>query len=319
MRNKKGISLISLIVTIVVLIILASIGIYLGYEHNIKKATFTKVYNEMKEVSEAVKERALENKIDSVAYPYVGTKLTEDNAIDINGVTYGDGYYLVTAKEMSTSLGLTNVTRDYVVNYSSGQVVSKNAIYLNEKSIYTLNELIESELQGEFMSQVGEYDEEKGVNKPIVTSGMIPVKYSSIYNSWVVTSEDDTEWYDYSATANQWANVMLLDDLELEGMTNEEVRASNKEALVGKNVTKEGSAFVWIPRYTYKESGGNTEIVYSKLLEDYTEDGYIKHPAFYFGEYTGAETDATPNSGYKPNGNELTGIWLSKYSAGYDS
>lgn len=319
MRNNKGISLITLIVTIVVLIILASVSIYFGYEHNLNKATFTKIYTEMKEVSEAVKERALENRIDNIAYPYVGTKLTEDNTLEVNGVIYGEGYYLLTPEDMSKGLGLTNVTREYVVNYSNGEVVSKKAIYLNEKSLYTLDELIRNELEGELLEQTGEYNDAKGVNKPIVTSGMIPVKYSNIYNSWIVTTEDDAEWYDYSATANQWANVMLLDDLELDGMTNEEVRVSNKEALVGKKVAKEGSAFVWIPRYTYKENGGNTQIVYSKLIEDYTQEGYIKHPAFYFGEYTGAETDATPNSGYRPGGKEVTGIWISKYSAGYDN
>lgn len=317
MRNKKGISLITLIITIVVLIILAGISIFIGYEYSINKANFAKIYNEMKEVSNAVKERGLENRLDNVSYPFVGKKLTEDDSIEVNGVIYGDEYYLVTGQEISSSLGVKNVTRDYVVNYSTGEVISKNPIYLDEKPLYTLDEVIKNQLDNELLEQVGEYDAAKGVNKPIVTSGMVPVKYSNIYSSWVVTTEDDVEWYDYSATANQWANVMLMDDLELEGMSNEAVRTTNKEALKGKLVTKEGSSFVWIPRYTYKESGGNIQIVYSKLTNDYTQDGYIKHPAFYFGEYTGAETDATPNSGYKLGGKEVTGIWLSKYEAGY--
>lgn len=319
MRNKKGISLITLIITIVVLIILASISIFVGYEYNINKANFTKIYNEMKEVSNAIQERQVENRLDNTIYPLVGKKLTTTDTIEINGVTYGDGYYLVTPEEMASSLGLSNVTRDYVVNYSTGEVISKNAILLESKQIYTLEELIRSELDNELLAQTGEYDEEKGVNKPIVISGMLPVKYSDIYNAWVVTSEDDEEWYDYSVAVNQWANVMLMDDIELDGMTNDEVRKSTKESLVGKKVKKEGSAFVWIPRYTYKEESSGISVVYSKLTTDYTQDGYIKHPAFYFGEYTGAETDTTPNTGYKNGGKELTGIWLSKYEAGYES
>lgn len=319
MRNKKGISLITLIITIVVLIILASISIFVGYEYNINKATFTKIYNEMKEVSSAIQERQVENRLDNTIYPLVGKELNEDDAIEINGVKYGTGYYLVTPKEMASSLGLSNVTREYIVNYSTGEVISKDVILLDNKPIYTLEELIKNQLDTELLAQTGEYDEEKGVNKPIVVNGMIPVKYSDIYNAWVVTSEDDDGWYDYSATANQWANVMLMDDIELEGMTNDAVRKCRKESLVGKKVTKEGSSFVWIPRYTYKEESSGVSVVYSKLTTDYTQDGYIKHPAFYFGEYTGAETDTTPNTGYKTGGKELTGIWISKYEAGYEN
>lgn len=318
MRNKKGISLITLIITIVVLLILASISIFIGYEYNINKANFTKIYNEMKEVSSTIQERQVENRLDNTIYPLVGKKLTTADAIEINGVTYGEGYYLVTPEEMASSLGLSNVTREYIVNYSTGEVISKDVILLDNKPIYTLEELIKNQLDTELLAQTGEYDEEKGVNKPIVVNGMIPVKYSDIYNAWVVTSEDDDEWYDYSATANQWANVMLMDDIELEGMTNDAVRKSRKESLVGKKVTKEGSSFVWIPRYTYKEESSSVSVVYSKLTTDYTQDGYIKHPAFYFGEYTGAETDTTPNTGYKTGGKELTGIWISKYEAGYE-
>lgn len=316
MRNNKGISLITLIITIVVLIILAGIGIYTGYTSNVRKATFTKIYSEMKEISSAVKQREMENKLDNIKYPYLGEKLTDDDFIQINGVNYGSGYYLVTSEQI-VSLGVSNVDRDYIVNYSTGEVVSKEPIYIENQPLYTLEDLIQNELDIEVLTKQGEYDEVKGVNKPIVTEGMIPVKYSTVYNAWVVTTEDDPEWYDYSATAKQWANVMLMDDLELDGLTNEQVRKNAKTSLVGKKVTKEGSAFVWIPRYTYKEEDGS--VVYSKLTTDYIQDGYVKNPAFYFGEYNGAEADTTPNSGYKAGGKELTGIWVSKYEAGYDS
>ena len=315
MRNNKGISLITLIITIIVLIILAGIGIYTGYTNNIRKATFTKIYSEMKEISSAIKQRDMENKLDNIRYPYVGQKLAADDFIQINGVNYGSGYYLVTSDQI-VSLGVSNVARDYIDNYSTGEVVSKEPIYIGNQPLYTLEDLIQNELDIEVLTKQGEYDEVKGVNKPIVSQGMVPVKYSTAYNAWVVTTEDDPEWYDYSASAKQWANVMLMDDLELDGLTNEQIRSSAKTSLAGKKVTKEGSSFVWIPRYTYKEEDGS--VVYSKLTTDYTQDGYVKNPAFYFGEYNGAETDATPNSGYIGGGKELTGIWVSKYKATYD-
>ncbi|MBR2430968.1 MAG: hypothetical protein IKK43_01100, partial [Clostridia bacterium] len=301
---------------IIIIIIIASVVIYSGFQKNVNKATFTKIYSEMQEVSTAVQERHAAHRINSSAYPYVGTKLTDDDnpLILINGIKYGDGYYAVTKEQIALELGVENVTRDYIVNYDTGEVISREPIYMGNKELYTIQDLIENELKGELLTKVGEYNEEKGVNKPILAEGMIPVKY--VAGRWVVTNEDDVEWYDYSADINMWANVMLLDDIELQGMSNDEIRNSSIADLQGEIVSKEGSMFVWIPRYTYKEVGGSYEIVYSKLTTDYVADGYVKNPAFYFGEYNGA-TDVEPNSGYKGGGKELMGIWVSKYSAGY--
>ena len=146
---------------------------------------------------------------------------------------------------------------------------------------------------------------------------MIPVKL--VRGQWQVTSTDDKEWYDYAVSGTgpiRYANVMLLDDIELsDGDTtirNEKVRTMNIDSMVGKNVIKEGSMFIWIPRYTYK---GN-EVVYSKLTVDYTQNGFVKNPAFYNGQCTGATTENN-NTGYVAGGKELTGIWISKYEASY--
>ena len=46
-------------------------------------------------------------------------------------------------------------------------------------------------------------------NAPVVTDGMTPVKYKN--NCWIVTTEDDVEWYNYEN--GRWANVMLSDGL----------------------------------------------------------------------------------------------------------
>jgi hypothetical protein len=92
----------------------------------------------------------------------------------------------------------------------------------------------------------------------------------------------------------------------------------NPQNRVGLKIESEGSMFVWIPRYTYKDNGPGQpqSIVYSKLTNDYTLNGYIKSPAFYFGEYKGA-TAENDNEGFVAGGRELTGIWISKYEAKY--
>lgn len=313
--NRKGLSMISLMITIAVIIIIASIVIYQGFSKSMDQAVFSKVYNEMNEVTTAISERNAAHKINNLSYPYVGTKLTDATAITANGISYGEGYYLVSREDFVNSLRVTNVTRDYIVRYDTEEIISKDPIYIGEKAIYTIEQLVENELNGELITKEGEYDKDKGVNKPILTRGMIPVKYVS--GAWVVTNEDDPDWYDYSADVNKWANVMLLDGIEIQGMTNSEVRNSTIDDMQGKEVSKESSQFVWIPRYTYKEAGEKYDVVYSKLTSDYLANGYLKNPAFYFGEYTGAETDTSPNTGYKAGGKELMGIWISKYDAGY--
>jgi hypothetical protein len=87
--------------------------------------------------------------------------------------------------------------------------------------------------------------------------------------------------------------------------------------LIGEKVTTMGSMFVWIPRYTYKIDPVTQEISirFSRLLVDNTNDGYIKHPSFYYGGYSGG-SDINPNGGYSANGLELPGIWMSKFEAG---
>ena len=133
---------------------------------------------------------------------------------------------------------------------------------------------------------------------------MVPVK--RVGSDWVVTNVDDTEWYDYASTdvsgtmGNLWANVMLMDEIEVAGMTNEAVRNATISELEGNVVTTEGSMFVWIPRYSRGLVDSQMQIVYSRLTEDY---------------FKGAAN--TVAGAFEDNGIELTGIWVSKYDAGY--
>ena len=77
---------------------------------------------------------------------------------------------------------------------------------LDEIDSYLKNELGGSNADGDIDL---EYNSEKGVNKPKLTEGMIPVKYNASSEKWVITNENDEEWYDYNN--KQWANIMLSD------------------------------------------------------------------------------------------------------------
>lgn len=324
MKNNKGISLMSLIIVIIVIIILAAIALGNGFNKNIDEAAFSKMYNEFIEVENAVAQRGYEHKLDASVYPYENTKkYSNEDSITINNITYGEDYFLLTPQDLE-KLGVTGATREYVANYTTGEVILKEPYYWKEKEFYSKKDMLEGYTNNSNITEA-EYDEKKGVNKPLLLDGMLPVKYNG--SNWVVTSATDEEWYDYSLDSSggplRYANVMLMDDTKVRDssgtiLSNEKIRGMNIENLIGMEVVTEGSMFIWIPRFTYKiESDGTKSIVYSNLTKDYTSNGYTKSPAFYYGEYTGAESTEKKNTGYVAGGKELTGIWVSKYESGY--
>ena len=324
-NNNKGVSLVALVIVIILLILLAGIVLYnfLSEGGTQDKALKAKILEEFIQIEDAVKLRGqVEYKTAPDAYPLEGRALStiSGDSYMIRSIVYGDGYYYLTAKDLQ-KLGLSTTMHEYIVNYETGEVITVEPYIINSRKIYTRKDLIEEET-GNAVTALVEYDEKKKVNKPVLYSGMIPVKRDGAY--WVVTTTSDDDWYDYASSDSgptRYANVMMLDDVTLiddEGneYTNEDVRGMSLDNMAGKKVVQEGSMFIWVPRYTYKIESGGTSIVYSKLTQDYVLDGYIKVPAFYRGEYEGATAD-NDNNGYDAGGKELTGFWISKYEAKY--
>lgn len=322
MNNQKGISLVALIVTIIVIIILAAIVINSNFNKTIDDASFTRRVSEMTEVYDAITQRGIEHRIDENMYPYIGTALHDTDPTVVNGIKYGDGYYYIETDAQKKNLNLERVVGNYIANYENGEIISTTKIVYEGKDYYKLSDISGAVQGGSIATANGEYSEVKGVNIPILSDGMVPVK--KVNDKWVATSEDDDEWYDYAT--GKYATIMLMDELELSTASNYELRQMTRSEInelvndsTPDEITVQGSTFIWIPRYTYKDDGnGNIEIVYSNLIKDYTEDGYVKSSAFYFGGYNGAESDIEPNSGYVGGGVELTGIWVSKYEAGFN-
>ena len=292
MKKNSGISLMSLVITIVVILILAGLSIYYGTRENINTAYSADMYTEILNVSEAAKQRFLTHRMDANRYPYVGTQLTDSNPKVVNNISYGDGWYLL-SPEQTLELNLENVTNEYIINYLTGEVVSIKPIVHDDEDYYTLDEL--KKVIGEEETPVSEdlYDVAKGINKPILVEGMIPVR--NVNGKWLVTNEDDDRWYDYSAENKVWANVMLLDEITISGYSNEDVRNASLAELDGREVTTNGSMFVWLPRHT----SNGTSVVYSRLLDDYTKDGY------------------SLTSSFVKDSHQVTGLWISKYDSDY--
>ena len=149
------------------------------------------------------------------------------------------------------------------------------------------------------------------VNKPKLMTGMTAIKFNdptgdekASEGSVVKTTDTDTAWYDYDA--KKWANAQ----------------------------TEDGSMWVWIPRFAYRvnKSTQTFDVVFLEGTTDYyyengerkeakrqktenetidTTTGYTVHPAF-----TNESSINYANGGWDK---ELTGIWVSKFEAGYAS
>ena len=129
----------------------------------------------------------------------------------------------------------------------------------------------------------GSYNDDKGVNTPNIGEGMTPIKWNG--STWIETTGNDPEWYDY--TAKKWANAK----------------------------TSDGSMWVWIPRYAYSitsgyhsSTAGTIEVEFMKGLTNETSTGrksfnnasgqgnWNIHPAFNYGQ-------------------TVSGIWVAKFEA----
>ena len=184
---------------------------------------------------------------------------------------------------------------------------SQNA---EENQAKTLNEY-EDELNKYISGTKQATDWTGKVNKPKLMTGMTAIKFNDptgdekvSEGSVVKTTDTDTAWYDYDA--KKWANAQ----------------------------TEDGSMWVWIPRFAYRvnKSTQTFDVVFLEGTTDYyyengekkeakrqktenetvdTTTGYTVHPAF-----TNESSINYANGGWDK---ELTGIWVSKFEAGFAS
>ena len=160
-----------------------------------------------------------------------------------------------------------------------------------------------SEYEKEIVKQDAEGIWDGKVNKPDLMSGMSAIYFDN-NKATKVGNTDKDKWYSYND--KEWANAQ----------------------------TEDGSMWVWIPRYAYRinKSTKTCDIVFLIGTSDnyYDKDGkvqtaqrqtsngqtiktdgeaYTVHPAF-----TNESNIGYVNGGWKK---ELTGIWVSKFEAGY--
>ena len=275
MKNSKGMSVISLVVTVIVIVIITSITMYTGIgaiSSTRKKGAVDKldvICNAIRKSDELLNHEDME-----------AMELNYDELRKLELEKYYDEKYPIYLTKETVNTG------SKIESVYSLKMYNKDLEYA--KTSFTTTRLFEKN------NVEVSFDEEKGVNRPLVYPNMYPL---TIDGESVVSDVYEDNWYNYNNTAPIFAK-MKYD-------TNNDGKIDDEE-----------ETYVWIPRFAYSiqeyYNGYNNptkvstdvpssaiKIVFLRENTNYMVNnevlptGYIVHPAF------------------TSNGNNYSGIWVS--------
>lgn len=292
MKNNKGISVIALIITIIVLILIASITIYTG-GNMIEQSRIRMANDRLSTVAAAIASHEEEL---GFAHIVVGTTSGDFRLLGV------DDYEIMGLEDYKNDEQMPPIyvmksagdssTNEKVYQLKTPKIVRINSNYEEEDYVYQTYTFYDGTNHQNIKV---EFDTVKGVNRPLLTEDMMAVKMyyddeGSIYSEPVKDIYDE-DWYDYSNVSPNWANVKMNDN----------------------------RYYVWIPRFAYKiqefYAGTNyshipasaISIVFLKETTNYMANeevlpaGYQVHPAFKYPDSNGNMID-------------VPGFWVSKYN-----
>lgn len=338
MKSNKGVTLVALVLTVVLLIILTfTITINVDqYGEQKMKTNFEKdmvaLREEINQYYARVKELPIINRYTNIEM-LQDIKNVNDNdkyyVIDLGlldvKLNYGKDYNIIKEKDLNEEI--VDILDIYIINEQSHTIYYPKGITYNGETHYKSTNQYSQIENIFFTTESQSYNISKRVNKPELLAGMTPIKFvmptEDNMGSTIITNEQDENWYEYGTSyeTKRWANVK----------------------------TRDGSMWVWIPRYAYKityytdntysniannvTKYGKIDVVFLIGTTDnyYDENGELKtaqrqktideiidttkdytvHPAF-----TNETAIAFANGGWDK---ELTGIWVAKFEAGYAS
>lgn len=147
LKKQKGITLVSLVITIIILLIISSIGINFGI-NGINSTKDSKLEAELNMVQHAVLEQYAKYKTTKDTVYLVGNKVSEEQLKDITselGITlvnipdtYSNKDYYKLDKASLNEIGIRDTYDEYIVNYISGEVINITQKKLsNNNQLYT--------------------------------------------------------------------------------------------------------------------------------------------------------------------------------------
>lgn len=147
-KNIKGITLVSLVITIIILMLITSVTVYTG-TNVIKQVTLQNVNTDMMLIRAKVKTMEEQAKFNKDNSNYKGTPLIDvhdnkkiDKLVDEEIVEDITKYYLL-SKEDLNSMGLEkiDIADGYLVNYESEEIIYVRGLKKDDNMYYKLSNI----------------------------------------------------------------------------------------------------------------------------------------------------------------------------------
>lgn len=147
-KNSKGITLVSLVITIIILMLITSVTVYTG-TNVIKQVTLQNVNTDMMLIKAKVKTMEEQAKFNKDNSNYKGTPLIDvhdnkkiDKLVDEEIVEDITKYYLL-SKEDLNSMGLEkiDIADGYLVNYESEEIIYVRGLKKDDNMYYKLSNI----------------------------------------------------------------------------------------------------------------------------------------------------------------------------------
>mgnify|MGYP000298449198 CR=1 FL=1 len=289
--DDKGITLISLVTTIVILLILASIATYSGIGV-IKQTQFTKFSTQLKmmqtQVNELYDKYSNNQTIEVAGKKYTGTEIanigkeistlsqkTKVFNASASGITDSTGYKYYD-KDTIKALNIEGLDEEeYFVNVSKRSVISYDGMEYEGKTYYTIDQLPDGLYNVDYKVNTGKptfdvnYEKTENNKYKITISN---INYDGNIDKWQVKYQKEGQ--DYWGTSEDYSIIVAEEGKYKIYIENGNIKSDEKEILVSRLPTGEEKT-----NTTIKDSLGNQVVVPAgfKIVnpDDNVEDGII--------------------------------------------
>ena len=245
-KNHNGITLMALVITIIILIILASIGTYSGIQV-VKSAQFTAFSTELKIMQTQVNKLYEEKKngnddVDALGKTISSSSTTVQshatNAFNASGITDTSNYKYFDTDTIK-SLNIEGVEGEFFVNVDKRSVVSYDGFEYEGATYYTINQLPDSLYNVEY--NTSEEQPDFDVDYELLENGKCKISVNNInyngnINKWKVKykKENEEDWKqsnNYSFTIDELGNYRVK-------IANNNIE-SNEKQIIAKTLPSE--------------------------------------------------------------------------------
>ena len=335
LKNNKGITLVALIITVILMLILASVAAYSG----------TNIYKEMQVTKFITQMQLIQTKIDELVEDKKTENIGEDISADeekkkIINFAYSNGeiksatedyknkFRYMSKENIETQLNIDNIEDDILVNFETREVVSLNGVEYKNKRYYTQYKLPNGQVivYNESITRNTDFSTSLLVNglNASVTINNIDINNGTLSFAEVNSEGKNINWQtitnytekgkQYTANLSKSGSYMfqLEDNTNKENskqktieivLTNKPKTNSNLESynygsgdsFLWAYVESNGELYLWIPRFAY-DSNNNIKFIKGNSKVS-TDNIYISD-------------EWTIHNKFKDNGEELTGVWV---------